>query len=156
MTIKKLKITDIGLMVPLFDEYMIFYGKSSAPEKYQDYLCERIENNEATVFLAYDERQSAIGFALNYISFSSVSLGKIIVLNDLYVTEESRNTGIGKKLIERTFKLAKEAGAVRVDLGTAKENLTAQGLYEKVGFLRDTEFYAYSYSISSQSDLSKK
>ena len=69
------------------------------------------------------------------------------MLNDLYVSEVERKKGIGRKLIERTFELAKELGAVRVDLGTARTNVTAQGLYDKIGFVKDTEFFAYSYNL---------
>jgi len=54
---------------------------------------------------------------------------------------------IGQRMIDRTIELAKELGAVRVDLGTAKTNIQAQGLYEKIGFAKDTEFYSYSYSL---------
>jgi ribosomal protein S18 acetylase RimI-like enzyme len=46
------------------------------------------------------------------------------------------------------LELAKECESVRVDLGTAKENLTAQALYEKIGFVKGTDFYFYSYSIN--------
>ncbi len=126
---------------------MVFYEKESNPQKYEAYLRDRIEKDEATVFIAYDEDDQPVGFVLNYHSFSSTALGKIIVLNDLYVVEGGRKNGIGKSLIERTFKLAREKGVVRVDLGTAKTNTTAQGLYEKIGFVQDTEFYAYSYTI---------
>ena len=145
--IQQLQIENLAQLVPLFDQYMVFYKKESAPSKYETYLRERIEKNEATVFIAYDESGQPIGFVLNYHSFSSTALGKIIVLNDLYVSETERKKGIGQNLIERTFELAKESGAVRVDLGTAKSNSVAQGLYEKIGFAKDTEFYSYSYSI---------
>lgn len=144
--IKELKMEELDHLVPLFDQYMVFYQQESNPSRHEAYLRDRIEKNEATVFVAYEEGQ-AIGFVLNYHSFSSVSLGKIIVLNDLYVNEEKRGKGVGQRLIERTFQLADETGAVRVDLGTAKTNATAQGLYEKLGFVKDEEFYAYSYKI---------
>jgi len=127
---------------------MVFYGKESAPGKYKLYLRERIEKCEATAFLALNAENESIGFVLNYHSFSSVSLGKVIVLNDLYVAAEYRNQGIGQQLIERTFEFAKDWGAVRVDLGTAKTNTLAQGLYDKMGFVKDTEFYAYSFTLS--------
>lgn len=147
--IKELKIDDLDQLVPLFDQYMVFYGKDSAPEKYKAYLRERIENNESTVFLAYDADKKAIGFVLNYTSFSSVSIGRIVILNDLYVAQSARNLGIGERLIKRTFEFAKGIGAVRVDLGTAKTNRVAQRLYEKIGFVKDTEFFAYSFNIDS-------
>ena len=146
--IKQIEIDNLSQLVPLFDQYMVFYEQESNPEKYEAYLRERIQNNEATVFIAYDEKQSAIGFVLNYHSFSSVSQGKIIVLNDLYVIQAQRKKGVGQSLIERTFKFAQDCGAVRVDLGTAKSNIIAQGLYEKLGFVKDTEFYSYSYRLN--------
>jgi len=150
--IKLLQIKNLDQLVPLFDQYMVFYGKESNPSRYEAYLRERIGQNEATVFIAYGDENRAIGFVLNYHSFSSVSLGKIIVLNDLYVIEAERKNGIGQSLIEKTFELAKETGAVRVDLGTAKTNTAAQGLYEKLGFVKDTEFYAYSYSLKTKAE----
>jgi len=145
--IQQLQIENLAHLVPLFDQYMVFYEQESNPPKYETYLRERIEKNEATVFIAYDEEGQPVGFVLTYLSFSSTALGKIIVLNDLFVIGDKRKKGIGWRLIERTFELAKEVGAVRVDLGTAKTNVTAQGLYEKMGFIKDTEFYAYSYSL---------
>lgn len=126
---------------------MVFYEQEPNPLKYEAYLRKRLESYEATIFLAYDENSEAPGFVLNYHSFSSVFLGKIIVLNDLYVIERQRKKGIGQSLIERTFKLAQDSGALRVDLGTAKTNITAQGLYEKIGFVKDTEYYSYSYNV---------
>ncbi|MDA7915885.1 GNAT family N-acetyltransferase [Verrucomicrobia bacterium] len=146
--IEQLTIDGLDQLVPLFDQYMVFYGKDSAPDKYRKYLRERFEKNEATVFLAGDEEGTPIGFVLNYHSFSSVSLGKIVVLNDLYVVANARKKGVGQKLIECSFGLAREIGAVRVDLGTAKDNHTAQALYEKIGFVKGTEFFSYSYEIN--------
>ena len=145
--IKQLQIENLAQLVPLFDEYMVFYEKESNPLKHEAYLRERIENNEATVFIAYDNNDQPVGFVLNYHSFSSTALGRIIVLNDLYVSATERKKGIGQRMIDRTLELAKELGAVRVDLGTAKTNIQAQGLYEKIGFAQDTEFYSYSYSL---------
>ena len=84
---------------------------------------------------------------LNYFSFSSLALGKIVVLNDLYVVPDARGQGIGELLVRQVFELAKENGAVRVDLGTPNDNLVAQKLYERLGFVRETKFYSYRYAI---------
>ena len=134
-------------LVSLFDQYMVFYKQPSAPEKYRAYLSDRLKNDEATVFIAYDEQKTPLGFVLNYHSFSSVSLGKIIVLNDLFVAPENRQQGIANQLIDASISLAKESGAVRVDLGTAKDNFAAQALYEKIGFVKDTEYFSYSFDV---------
>ena len=42
--------------------------------------------------------------------------------------------GIANKLIDCSFNLAKNTGSIRLDLATAKDNFSAQALYEKIGF----------------------
>jgi len=147
MEIIEAKLEHIDLIYPLFNEYMIFYKKPSDELKYKSYLKDRIENEEATIFLALNDENEPMGFVLNYYSFSSVSLGKIIVLNDLFVHSDHRKKGVAEQLINSSFDLAKNRGAIRVDLGTAKDNKIAQNLYKKIGFSKDEEFYAYSYMI---------
>ena len=131
----------------LFDQYMVFYGKESNIEKHKSFLKNRIKNNESTIYLAVNEIDEPVGFVQNYYCFSSVSLGKIVVLNDLFVDPKFRRQGIAEQLIRKTFDHADAIGAVRVDLGTEKTNTTAQKIYERIGFIKDKDFYNYSYSI---------
>jgi ribosomal protein S18 acetylase RimI-like enzyme len=147
MNTELLALSDIDKLVPLFDQYMVFYGQPSDPERYKVYLIERLRNNEATVYHAFNEELESIGFVLNYQTFSSVSLGRIVVLNDLFVVPGARRKGVAKALIECAVNLAKKTGSVRVDLGTAKTNSKAQALYEQLGFEKDTEYYSYSLSM---------
>jgi len=144
--VKKVSLDALDDLVALFDQYMVFYKKPSSPAQYKKYLAERIKNNEATVFIAYDDASSPVGFSLNYHSFSSVSQGKVVVLNDLFVSPGQRKMGVGKTLIFSSLNLAKEIGAIRVDLATAKDNLSAQSLYEKIGFIKDNHYFSYSLS----------
>lgn len=145
--IRKISISEINDIVELFDKYMVFYKLESNPKKYKTYLKNRIDNNEATIYIAYESNTKAIGFVINYSSFSSVSLGKIVILNDLFVLDNYRKEGIGNILIDCSINLAKEIGAVRVDLGTAKDNFKAQSLYERIGFIKDTVYFSYSFNI---------
>jgi len=147
MNIKKITAADVDDLVILFDQYMIFYKQASAPAKYKEYLLKRINNSEATIYIAYDENNSPAGFVLNYYSFSSVSLGKVVILNDLFVNQENRKKGMAASLIDCSIALAREVGAIRVDLGTEKNNVNAQSLYDKIGFVRDTKFFSYSLGV---------
>lgn len=147
MIIKQISIENLTDLVILFDQYMIFYQQPSAPEKYRHYLEQRLTNNEATVFIAYNKDNKAMGFVLNYFSFSSVSLGKVVVLNDLFIASEYRKQGVAKQLINSAISFAKELGAVRVDIATAQDNLPAQALYEKMGFIKNSDFFSYNLPI---------
>ena len=62
------------------------------------------------------------------------------VLNDLYVKEIARKKGFAEKLIKKAINYAEETGAKGNLLETGKENLPAQRLYEKIGFVRDKLF----------------
>ena len=147
--IRKASLKDLDQLTPLFDKYLIFYKKKSNLEKHKSFLKERIENNEAIIFMAFDDKNkdNAIGFALIYPTFSSVLLSKILILNDLYVDSNIRKNGVGEKLILETVALAKELDTNLIRLRTAKNNIIAQGLYHKMGFVRDEFLHSYDLVV---------
>ncbi len=147
--IRKATLQDLDQLTNLFDQYVVFYKNPSNIEKHKAYLKERIENNEATIFLAFDENnpEKAIGFTLIYVTFSSLALNKILILNDLYVDPNARKNGIGEKLILEAVALAKELGSNLIRLRTAKNNTVAQGLYNKMGFVREDYLYSYDLTV---------
>jgi hypothetical protein len=73
----------------LFSQYRVFYRQPSNLEAARQFLQERFQANDSTVFLAH-ENGSGIGFIQLYPSFSSVSLRRIWILNDLFVAESYR------------------------------------------------------------------
>jgi GNAT superfamily N-acetyltransferase len=147
--IRKATLNDLDALTVLFDQYLVFYKKPSNIENHKAFLKERLENNEATVFLAFDEQNKAIAFALNYITFSSLLLKKIVILNDLFVDPSTRKAGVGGQLIEETKKLAQDIGAPIIRLRTAKNNFTAQKLYHKMGFVKDEHLYGYDLILEN-------
>ena len=147
--IRKATLQDLDQVTNLFDQYVVFYKNPSNFEKHKAYLKERLENNEAIVFLAFDDNsnEKAIGFALIYVTFSSLALNKIIILNDLFVDSDVRKNGTGEQLIKETIKFAKELGSNTIRLRTAKNNVVAQGLYHKMGFIREEMLYSYDLTV---------
>lgn len=147
MTIQKATLNDIDQLTKLFDQYLVFYKKPSNLEKHKSYLKQRIEKDEAYIFIAFDKNNNGIGFTLLYPTFSSVKLDKILILNDLFVDSSIRNCGIGEQLINRSILLAKELKIDMIRLRTANDNLTSQGLYDKIGFKRDEIYYTYDLNL---------
>ncbi len=146
--IRKATIQDLDQLTTLFDKYLVFYKKPSHLEKHKSFLKERIEKDEAIIFLAFEDetKDKAIGFTLIYPTFSSLLLSKILILNDLYVEASVRKSGIGQKLILQTVELAKELNIDLIRLRTAKNNVIAQELYHKMGFIRDE--YQHTYDLT--------
>jgi ribosomal protein S18 acetylase RimI-like enzyme len=149
--IKQAGIEDIESIIPLFTAYRAFYNIESDPVELRDYLYERLKNNQCVIFLAsIDEATTdtaAVGFTQLYPGFSSLSLKNTWTLNDLYVAPEARRLLVGQQLMDRAKQMAKESGACELMPQTATDNITAQGLYEKLGYERDNDFYCYCLDL---------
>lgn len=142
MDIQKATINDLDSLTQLFDLYRIFYKQKSDLKGAREFLEDRFIKNESVIFIAYDDGKP-VGFTQLFPSFSSVSMQKSWVLNDLYVEESARRKGGAIELIKKAIGLAEETGAKGILLETGQENVNAQNLYEKIGFTRDTNFYYY-------------
>jgi ribosomal protein S18 acetylase RimI-like enzyme len=144
VNIKKANVNDVDAIAELFDLYRNFYDQESDLEGAKSFLRERLNNGESTLFLASVDNES-VGFAQLYPSFSSVSLKRTWILNDLYVRKEHRGKRIGEALLQHVLTFAKETGTKGVLLETDEENVVAQRLYEKMGFAQETHrFYFYT------------
>ena len=55
-------------------------------------------------------------------------------LEDLYVTDEARGTGVGRALIEAAFERARGRGCRRIQLDVAEDNHRAIDVYRAAGF----------------------
>ncbi|MBS4211199.1 MULTISPECIES: GNAT family N-acetyltransferase [Neobacillus] len=142
MNLIKATINDLDAVTELFDLYRQFYEQSPDTEGAREFLKTRILNGESVIFVAY-EGGEAVGFTQLYPTFSSVSMQRSWILNDLYVKKEYRGKGIGDKLINKAIEMARDTGAKGVLLETASDNFPAQGLYEKIGFKRETHYFYY-------------
>jgi len=139
---------DVDRVAPLFDQYREFYKERADPEGARSFLMERLTNDESVVFLAADRELGAVGFIQLYPSFSSTSMKRLWILNDLFVSPTARKRGVGEALLRRAEEFAKETNAKGLELETWVNNLPAQHLYEKCGWKRNVEFYQYTMYLS--------
>jgi GNAT superfamily N-acetyltransferase len=146
VTVRQAALADLDALVPLFDAYRQFYGKASDPSAARAFLLSRFNHGESALFIAH-ENDVAVGFTQLYPSFSSVSLARVFVLNDLFVHEHGRKKGVASKLIAAAAEFGRSLGAVRLTLSTAITNTTAQSVYQAAGWKRDEQFYVYHFAI---------
>lgn len=137
---------DVGTVAPLFDAYRQFYKKPSNEEAARRFLFARLSKGESVLFLAL-HGPDAVGFVHLYPVFSSTSLTRQWILNDLYVISSAREQGIGHALVERARRFAEATQADGLTLETATDNHTAQRLYERLGWKRDEQFYRYFLAL---------
>lgn len=146
MNFRNMEEKDINSVAILLNDYRIFYNKSNELASCEQFLKERFDNDDSQIFVA-ELDDEVIGFAQIYPTFSTVSLQRAYILNDLFVSEKARNTGAGRKLIEKSFEYAEENNARYICLETDKDNVKAQKLYEKMGMSIDDAVYHYSKLI---------
>ncbi len=149
LSIKRVDVNELQLVVDLFDKYRIFYMQPSDITLAESFLKERLTNNESVIFVAFN-KETPVGFTQLYPKYSSARAVKNWILNDLYVEEEYRKLGIGKKLILTATDFSRLNNAKFVQLETATDNYNAQHLYESMGFIKqapDTEFIMYRINI---------
>ncbi|WP_124948955.1 GNAT family N-acetyltransferase [Sulfuriferula thiophila] len=140
-------LDDLEITATLFDAYRQFYEQTPDLPLATEFIRNRIQNNESVIILASNDNQHVIGFCQLYPTFCSVEAKPIYSLYDLFVVPEARRSGAGKILLQEAERLAAENGMARMDLTTAKTNKPAQAAYEKLGWIRDDVFYAYSKHI---------
>lgn len=147
-TIRQAALADHDAVAILFDGYRQFYGQPSDVVAARTFLQARLEHGQSVVLLAESQGQ-AVGFTQLYPSFSSVSMARVFVLNDLFVAPTARRLGVGEALLHAAANHARQLSAVRLSLNTDLQNLPAQALYESMGWARDQKYFAYHLSLNT-------
>lgn len=136
-------VDNVSELEPIFTLYREFYGMEPDTQKAISFLKDRMENKESVIIFAKRD-ETIIGFVQLFPSFSSASLKRTYILNDLYVLNSERKQGVATMLINKALELAEEKGCGRISLSTANDN-PAQFLYEEIGFKESiSKFYNYT------------
>ena len=133
---------DLEEVAHLFNKYREWYHQPSDLNGALIFIKERLEKEESIIFVAVHHKKP-VGFVQLYPSFSSISMKRAWILNDLYVIPEARQEGVGQELLSAAIKLCEETNANSLSLQTAPDNDRARRLYEKNGFKLDQEFDPY-------------
>ena len=144
MTIRQATIQDLALITPLFDAYRMFYKQTSDLTQARQFIEERLRLGESIIYLAIakDTPQQAIGFTQLYPIFSSVSMQRMYLLNDLYVIKAYRGKGAGKALIDVVKERCRLENQKGIVLQTETTN-PAQKIYEYLGFTKDPDLHYF-------------
>ena len=146
MKIIQATIQNLEQLIPLFDNYRIFYKQHSSPNAAKEFLTKRFIKNDSIIFMAFDNQNQALGFTQLYPTFSSVSLRRTYILNDLYVASKMRAKGIGEALMNHSKQFATDTKCKGITLETAIDN-PAQKLYERLGWKKDTAVFHYTWEV---------
>ena len=123
---------DARVVARLLDDFNTEFGD---PTPGVEFLAERFRElrrrDELAVLLA---GEPPLGIAVLRLRPALWSEGLNAYLEELYVAPDRRGEGFGRELLEATMALARERGAVRIELGTSVDDRSARALYESSGF----------------------
>ena len=140
MIVRRAKKKDIDQLSVLLDKYRIFYKQQPDVGAAKSFLKKRMKRKESVIFVA-EERKNLLGFTQLFPIFSSVSMKRTWLLNDLYVNEKTRGIGAATALLNAAKEFGTETNSKWLLLQTAADNFTAQKVYEKNGWVKETDFF---------------
>jgi GNAT superfamily N-acetyltransferase len=72
-----------------------------------------------------------VGYVIFFFTFSSFLAQPTLFLEDIFVLEEYRRQGVGKKMFNYCKQIAKREGCGRIEFTVLKWNKSAQEFYER-------------------------
>lgn len=143
IAIRAVRPEDFAAWQPLWDGYNTFYGRSgdtALPAEITQTTWSRFfDVYEPMHALVAESAGGLLGLTHFLYHRSTIALGPVCYLQDLFTVEAARGRGVGRALIEAVYERAQAAGSSRVYWQTHESNATAMRLYdriaEKSGFL---------------------
>ena len=138
--IRKAAAEDAEIIAPLFDAYRMFYNQPPDIDVALQFVEKRLQQNESVIFIAFID-DTAIGFMQLYPIFTSVRMQRAWLLNDLFIHPSARGKGVGTSLLDAAKEFARTVKSKWLMLQTANDNYSAQALYKKNGWKKETDLF---------------
>ena len=144
---------DLEALLPLLRGYCDFYEVSPSDEALLALSRALIADpeREGLQLIARTPDGTAVGFATVYWTWQTLNAARLAVMNDLFIAPDGRGSGLADRLIAACRERAAEHGARELAWQTAKDNLRAQAVYERVGGHR-SEWLDYSLAVPQDED----
>lgn len=149
----KIFVTPIGpadrqRWAALWRGYLEFYETSLPPEIYEA-TWRRLVAPESPIrglgARLGDPGAPLVGITHYLFHAHAWSLKEVCYLQDLFVEDENRGLGCGRKLIEAVAEIARARGCLRLYWTTKEDNRTARALYDRIA--RFNGFIRYDYAL---------
>lgn len=88
---------------------------------------------DCLIAVSSQEPKACLGYLLYLPAYESTMGGRSIHMQDLYVVPEARSQGVGRKLMARLARIAKDEKAACVEWGVFDSNERGQDFYRSIG-----------------------
>ncbi|WP_417709142.1 GNAT family N-acetyltransferase [Roseibium aggregatum] len=138
ITTRPLKRSDKPAWLELWAAYLAFYEQELAPEVTES-LFERLLSDAGHSACVAVQGDKLVGLVHYLFHDSTWSTSSTCYLEDLFVSENLRGGGAGRKLIEAVYQAATDepSASGKVYWHTHDHNARARQLYDRIGVLSD-------------------
>lgn len=134
LTIRKATHKDIDALVGLLEELFSIEKDYQIDAARQRTGLEMLLHEQRSFILVAVDKNKVVGMVSVQMVISTAEGGLSAWIEDMIITSSCRRKGAGKKLLTYALKAAEEAGALRAQLLTDKNNQAALAYYEKLGW----------------------
>jgi GNAT superfamily N-acetyltransferase len=132
ITLRAIERRDREQWTPLWRGYLDFYRAPWSDEVANLTFARIFDPLEPVHAIVADRDGELIGLTHYLFQRSTWLINSQCYLQDLYVSEAARGSGVGRALIAAVVDAAKDAGAARVYWNTHEANAVARRLYDAV------------------------
>ncbi|HET7657179.1 MAG TPA: GNAT family N-acetyltransferase [Bacillales bacterium] len=118
----------------LFMQQISMHGEKDSYQHVRNGIDQVLDDDSRSRILIAEDKGEILGMALLNIGISLRDGGKYVWLNELYVHNEYRNKGIGRKLLLYIIYWAETEQIKTIELETGVSNSVTKHLYNSLGF----------------------
>ena len=144
--IRRARAEDAAILGTLFADYCRFYGQEHRKEAARSFIADRLRAGDSVILVA-ELGGAPAGFVQLYPKWSSTTMRRDWILNDLYVDPACRRRGAARALLRAAADFARQAGAAKLALKTQRGNGPARALYAADGWQEDEVFVTYTLDV---------
>lgn len=126
---------DINELYELMIQYIVDFYKKAKPaeESLKGLIQNLLENPNSGIQFVAEKDGRLLGFATLYFTFSTLQVKRAAILNDLFILSDARGQKLGEQLFQACLSYIRSNDFAYMTWETAKDNLVAQSLYNKMG-----------------------
>ncbi|MRG85948.1 GNAT family N-acetyltransferase [Salinibacillus xinjiangensis] len=135
MIIRKARKEDVSQLKQIMEQYIVDFYEHPRPDESSliKLIEDLIEDPKFGLQFVAEENGELIGFTTLYFTFSTLSVKRQAILNDLFVVPNARGKKVGEKLFKANLDYIRKNEFSSMTWETAKDNVVAQSLYQKMG-----------------------
>ncbi|HLN62365.1 MAG TPA: GNAT family N-acetyltransferase [Symbiobacteriaceae bacterium] len=132
--VRRATAADQAQLTELIYLYIVdFYKRPRPAEAALHGLMARLDAGEIGLQFVAEEDGRLVGFATLYWTWSTLRCQPATIMNDLYVVEDRRGSGVAEALFRACEGYTRENGYAYMAWETDPDNVRAQRFYEKMG-----------------------